>query len=107
MLVVPGEVVWIDVLVPAATRCGTTTSPAPRIGSARRGVSRSAWGRAPGAMVRSLVGAICFAGVGPGEVLVDGAKVVGSPSAARVGVPLPVRRPRTWDPSELARRPAR
>ena len=48
--------------------------------------------------------AICFAGVGPGEVLIDGAKVVGiSQRRTRAGARFQCAVLRTWDPAELAR----
>ena len=58
-----------------------------------------------GEMIRTLwSSAVCFAGVGPGEVLVDGAKVVGiSQRRTRAGARFQCAVMRTWDPSELAR----
>ena len=76
VLLVPGEVLWVDVIAArVATRSGTTTSAAPRTGSGRSGSRR--WPRVgvAGAEVhrRGLVctpwcSLVCFAGLGPGEV---------------------------------------
>jgi lipoate-protein ligase A len=80
----PGELVWVDVIIPAtdplwdadvgratwwigeawaAAIDGATAGPAEVWRTAMR---RSAWS-----------GRVCFAGIGPGEVCVDGRKVVG------------------------------
>jgi lipoate-protein ligase A len=87
----PGELVWVDVIIPASdplwdADVGRATwwigeAWAAAIDSAgagpaevwRAAMRRSAWS-----------GRVCFAGIGPGEVRVDGRKVVGV-SQRRVG----------------------
>ena len=84
MLVVPGEMVWIDVIVPVGHRlwCADVGRSMEAIGAA--------WVRAlaplsskelrahEGAMVRTpWSDLVCFDGVGPGEVLAGDAKLVG------------------------------
>ncbi len=85
VLLRPGEMVWADVLVPA----GDPLADAD-VGRAFGWVGR-AWARAlaevggDGAVVHEgasrpgswLSAVVCFAGLGPGEVTIDGAKVVG------------------------------
>jgi lipoate-protein ligase A len=106
VLVRPHEVLWIDVLLPrddplwdddvarAAHWLGETWRDALGVGVVHTGrMIRTFWSSA-----------ICFAGVGPGEVLVDGAKVVGiSQRRTRAGARFQCAVMRTWDPSELAR----
>ena len=106
VLVRPHEVLWIDVLLPrddplwdddvarATHWLGETWRDALGVGLVHTGE-----------MIRTLwSSAICFAGVGPGEVLVDGAKVVGiSQRRTRAGARFQCAVMRTWDPSELAR----
>jgi lipoate---protein ligase len=106
VLVRPREVLWIDVLLPrgdplwdddvarATHWLGETWRDALGVGLVHTGE-----------MIRTLwSSAICFAGVGPGEVLVDGAKVVGiSQRRTRAGARFQCAVMRTWDPSELAR----
>ena len=85
MLLRPGETVWVDVLLPAGDVLAESD-----VGRAFAWVGR-AWARAladvgvEGATVHegrpraatAWSGLVCFAGVGPGEVVVGGAKVVG------------------------------
>jgi lipoate---protein ligase len=106
VLVRPREVLWIDVLLPrgdplwdddvarATHWLGETWRDALGVGLVHTGE-----------MIRTLwSSAICFAGVGPGEVLVDGAKLVGiSQRRTRAGARFQCAVMRTWDPSELAR----
>ncbi len=106
VLVRPHEVLWIDVLLPrddplwdddvarATHWLGETWRDALGVGLVHTGE-----------MIRTLwSSAICFAGVGPGEVLVDGAKVVGiSQRRTRAGARFQCAVMRTWDPSEVAR----
>jgi lipoate-protein ligase A len=88
VLLVPGEVTWIDVVVPAASPHWVDDVPASmvrmgehwadaiaatadaglaaRLRVHRGGLHRSAWSDL-----------VCFAGIGPGEVLLDDAKLVG------------------------------
>lgn len=106
VLLVPGEVLWVDVLVPpgherwsddvgrAAWWLGEAWAVA--LGSDavvhRSGMVRSAWS--------SLV---CFAGLGPGEVVVAGRKAVGvSQRRTRAGARLQSALYRRWDPDALA-----
>ncbi len=102
----PSEVLWIDVLLPrgdplwdddvgrAAYWLGETWCDALGVGVVHTGpLVRTTWSDQ-----------ICFAGVGPGEVLVDGAKVVGiSQRRTRAGARFQCAVMRTWDPTELAR----
>ena len=106
VLVRPGEVLWIDVLLPrgdplwdddvgrAAHWLGETWRDALGVGVVHTGpMIRTPWSSA-----------ICFAGVGPGEVLLDDAKVVGiSQRRSRAGARFQCAVLRTWDPTELAR----
>jgi len=84
VLLRPGETVWVDVLVPAGDPLDE-----PDVGRAFAWVGR-AWAGAladagvDGATVHEGLprrttwsGLVCFAGLGPGEVTVGGAKVVG------------------------------
>ena len=85
VLLRPGETVWVDVLLPAGDPLAESD-----VGRAFAWVGR-AWVRAladagvEGATVHegrprpatAWSGLVCFAGLGPGEVTVDGAKVVG------------------------------
>ena len=105
VLVRPGEVLWIDVLLPRGDHSGRTTSAAPRhwLGETWRdalgaGVVHT------GQMIRTpWSNAICFAGVGPGEVLIDDAKVVGvSQRRSRAGARFQCAALRVWDSTELA-----
>ncbi len=106
VLVRPGEVLWIDVLVPrtderwdddvgrAAHWLGETWRDALGTGTVHTG-----------ALVHTFLSSqICFAGVGPGEVLIEGRKVVGiSQRRTRAGARFQCVVLRAWDPSELAR----
>ena len=106
VLVRPGEVLWIDVLLPrgdplweddvgrAAHWLGETWRDALSVGVVHTGeMVRTSWS--------SL---ICFAGVGPGEVLLDSAKVVGiSQRRTRAGARFQCAVLRAWDSTELAR----
>lgn len=83
VLVVPGEVLWVDLVLPAGDRLWQAD-----VGRAFHWVGE-AWVAAlaelgvtaamhTGPLVRSpWSGAVCFAGLGPGEVTVEGRKVVG------------------------------
>lgn len=79
VLVAPGRVLWVDLMLPwrdplwdddvgrAAWWVGELWASALGAGEVWRGPMRSgAWSSV-----------VCFAGVGPGEVLIDGRKVVG------------------------------
>lgn len=107
VLLVPGDVLWIDVVVPrgdvlwhddvgrAAHWLGESWAKAlAALGVAgadvhRQGLVCGPWG--------SLV---CFAGVGPGEVTIGGAKVVGiSQRRTRAGARFQCAVHRHWDPA--------
>jgi lipoate-protein ligase A len=106
VLVRPAEVLWIDVLLPRGDPLwDDDVGRAPHwLGDTWRdalgdGVVHT------GEMIHShWSSAICFAGIGPGEVLMGGAKVVGiSQRRTRAGARFQCVVLRTWDPSELAR----
>ena len=84
VLVVPGEVLWVDVLVPAGDPLwdddvGRAFGWLGDVWSAALGSLGVATTVHPGAMTRSpWSDAVCFAGLGPGELLnAAGEKVVG------------------------------
>jgi len=106
VLLVPGEVVWFDVLVPKGH---------PRW---QDDIGRAAWWigevvrdalDAPdavvhtGPMVRTeWSGLVCFAGLGPGEVTLHGRKVLGvSQRRTRDGARLQCALYQRWDPATL------
>ena len=106
VLVWPGEVLWIDVIVPRDDPLWDDD-----IGRAAHWLGH-AWREAigdgvvhTGPLIQTFwSNVICFAGIGPGEVLVDGAKVVGiSQRRTRAGARFQCAVLRTWDPAELAR----
>jgi lipoate-protein ligase A len=109
VLVAPGLVVWVDVVVPAndplweadvgrafwwlgsawVGALADTGIPDARMWEA--GLVRSRWSRR-----------VCFAGVGPGEVLVGGRKVVGiSQRRTRRGALFQCAVPVVWEPAPL------
>lgn len=106
---VPGAVTWVDVLLPA-------TDPRWRddVGLASHWVGR-AWAAAlaelgvseatvhEGPMVRTRWSAVaCFAGLGPGEVTVDGRKVVGiSQRRTRLAARFQCALIHRWEPAGL------
>jgi lipoate-protein ligase A len=110
VLLDPGEVAWIDVVVPrgdplwdddvavAAEWLGEVWAAAV----ADLGVGRATVHR--GGLVCGLLGSVvCFAGTGPGEVLVDGRKVVGlSQRRTRAGARFQCSVPLAWDASRHA-----
>lgn len=80
VLVEPGGLVWVDVFVPAVDPLWEVD-----VGRAFAWLG-DVWAAAVGAGARAHAGAlvtnpwsrlVCFAGLGPGEVTVEGAKVVG------------------------------
>ncbi len=110
MLLDPGQAVWIDVVVPrgdplwhddvavAAEWLGATwVDVLADLGLPGGVVHR-------GGLVCGLLGsALCFAGTGPGEVTVDGAKVVGiSQRRTRAGARFQCSVPLAWDPTRHA-----
>lgn len=107
--VAPGDPIWVDVLVPRADplwdddvaraflpvgRAWVAALAAVGVGDARvhdGPMVHSDWSRS-----------VCFAGRGPGEVFVGGAKVVGiSQRRTRAGARFQCAVPRTWDPEPL------
>lgn len=110
VLVEPGAQVWVDVIVPAGDpRWDADVGRAFHwLGElwcralARCGVP-AAWhrGRFTGG---PLARAVCFAGLGPGEVTVDGRKVVGmSQRRTRAGALVQCVALLRWDPVRLGR----
>lgn len=109
VLVEPGGVVWVDVLVPAGDPLWQ-----PDVGRAFAWLGR-AWATAlahvgvAGAEVydgplrqTAWSRAVCFAGLGPGEVTVDGAKVVGlCQRRTRAGALFQCAALLRWDPARL------
>jgi lipoate-protein ligase A len=109
VLVEPGGLVWVDVLVPAGDRLWE-----PDVGRAFAWLGR-AWAGAladaggPAAAVHEgppvetpWSRRVCFAGLGPGEVTVGGAKVVGiCQRRARAGALFQCAALLRWDPGRL------
>lgn len=110
VLVEPGQVAWIDVAIGRADPLWHDD-----VGRAFHWLG-DAWAAAltmlgvPGAVVHrgKLVrtahsGLVCFAGLGPGEVTVAGAKVVGmAQRRTRSGALFQCAVPLVWDPDRLA-----
>jgi lipoate-protein ligase A len=108
VLVVPGEVLWVDLVIPAGDPLwhddvgrafwwvGEAWAAAlAELGEAAQvhqgGLERSAWSRA-----------VCFAGLGPGEVTVGGRKVVGlSQRRTRAAARFQCAALGVWDPSAI------
>jgi lipoate-protein ligase A len=108
VLLVPGEVAWIDVVLPAGDPLWSDD-----VGRAFHWLG-DAWAAALGSLGRSAVvhkgplvpstwsRQICFAGLGPGEVLIEGRKAVGlSQRRTRAGVRLQSAVYRRFDPAAL------
>jgi lipoate-protein ligase A len=105
VLVIPGECLWVDVLLPRHD---------PRwdddVGTAAHWVG-DAWAAAVGDGARTHRGAlqrspwsdlVCFAGLGPGEVTRAGQKVVGiSQRRTRAGARFQCAALADWDPASL------
>jgi lipoate---protein ligase len=83
VLLIPGETEWIDIVVPAGDdRCDDVTRSMVRLGErwveALRDVVDGELTVHRGPMVRTQWSELaCFAGIAPGEVLLDGLKLVG------------------------------
>lgn len=109
VVVTPGDDVWLDVVVPAGHRLadpdvgrafwwlGEVCAGVVAAAGAVPRVHRGRWVAGPGDRL------VCFAGLGPGEVTVDGRKVVGIAQRrtrewSRFSVTVLTR----WDPRPLA-----
>jgi lipoate-protein ligase A len=109
VLLVPGDVVWVDVIVPAGDprwdddvgRATWWLGEAWATALEACGVHGAAVHR--GGLVRTpWSAAVCFAGLGPGEVTVDGRKVVGiSQRRTRTAARFQCAVYRRWDPEAL------
>jgi len=109
VLVEPGTLVWVDVLVPAGDRLWQAD-----VGRAFAWLG-AAWASAlddageagavpyDGPLRQSAwSGRVCFAGLGPGEVTLDGAKVVGMcQRRARAGALFQCAALLAWEPDRL------
>ncbi|MGH9183074.1 MAG: lipoyl protein ligase domain-containing protein [Acidimicrobiales bacterium] len=108
VLLVPGEVLWVDVVIPRVDRLWDDD-----VVRASRWLGR-AWAGAVGELgIRAEVGTeapttspwarrVCFAGVSPGEVTVDGRKLVGvAQRRSRRGARFQCAVLRRWDPAPL------
>jgi len=108
VLVVPGEVLWIDVIVPAGdplwdddvARSSHWLGDVWAAALADHGVEAEVH---TGPLVRSAWSdAVCFAGIGPGDVLIGGEKVVGiSQRRTRAAARFQCAALGRWDPSAL------
>ncbi len=109
VLLVPGEVLWVDVVVPAGDslwsddigRAAHWLGDAWAAALAACGVTGAAVHRGP--LVRApWSDVVCFAGLGPGEVILDGRKVVGiSQRRTRTAARFQCAAPQVWDPDGL------
>ena len=109
VLVVPGDVLWVDVIVPAGDplwdddvgHASHWLGDVWAAALAELGVEASVH---RGAMVRSpWSDAVCFAGLGPGEVTVAGRKVVGlSQRRTRTAARFQCAALGRWDAAALA-----
>lgn len=105
VLVEPGGLVWVDVFLPAGDPLWEVD-----VGRAFAWLGR-VWTGALGAGARAHAGPqittpwsklVCFAGLGPGEVTVDGAKVVGmAQRRARAGALFQCAALLEWHPERL------
>lgn len=109
VLVGPGEVLWVDVLIPTGDPLWTSDvglagwwlgEAWARAVAAVTGAEPQAW---PGEMISTRWSPmICFAGLAPGEVTVNGLKVVGvSQRRTRRGVLFQTAALLRWRPGEL------
>jgi lipoate-protein ligase A len=118
VLVEPGGLVWVDVFVPAGdplweVDVGRAFAWLGAVWAAALGESARAGHPTPGA-VRAHAGAlittrwsklVCFAGLGPGEVTIDGAKVVGmAQRRTRAGALFQCAALLEWHPQSLLER---
>ena len=105
VLVEPGGLVWVDVFVPAGDPLWEVD-----VGRAFAWLG-AAWAAAVGSDARAHAGPlittpwsklVCFAGLGPGEVTVEGAKVVGiSQRRTRAGALFQCAALLEWHPDRL------
>jgi lipoate-protein ligase A len=105
VLVEPGGLVWVDVFVPAGDPLWQVD-----VGRAFAWLGR-VWAGALGGAALAHAGPlvttpwsklVCFAGLGPGEVTVEGAKVVGvAQRRARAGALFQCAALREWHPQRL------
>lgn len=109
VLVVPGELLWVDVVVPAGdplwdADVGRAAHWLGDVWAAALGELGVAGHVHRGALVRTpWSDAVCFAGLGPGEVTVDGRKVVGiSQRRTRHAARFQCAALGRWDPAALA-----
>jgi lipoate---protein ligase len=108
VLVVPGEVLWVDVVVPAGDGLwdddvGRASHWLGDVWAAALGELGVAADVHRGPLVRSAWSAeVCFAGVGPGEVSTGGRKVVGiSQRRTRTAARFQCAALARWDPTAL------
>ena len=109
VLVIPGDVLWVDVIVPSGdalwdddvARASHWLGDAWAAALGELGVDGEVH---RGRLVRSPWSAVvCFAGVGPGEVSVDGRKAIGiSQRRTRAAARFQCAALARWDPSALA-----
>ena len=92
VLVTPDDPVWVDVDLPAGEAWAAALAALGLDGKVHRGpFEPGRWGRA-----------VCFAGRGPGEVFVEGAKVVGlAQRRTRAGARFQCAVLRRWEPDRL------
>ena len=110
VLLIPGQVVWFDVIVPTGAVAGLGSDVhAPmswlgeRLGqSLAPQIDGKITVKGPGMVSTPWSTLVCFDGFGPGEVLVDGRKLVGiSQRRTRVGSRLQCCWYRSYDPACL------
>lgn len=110
VLVRPGDQLWVDVLLPAGdplweddvSRSFHWLGQAWVDALAAAGVS-SSWHKGP-MVCTPWCRQVCFAGIGSGEVTVDGRKVVGlAQRRTRAGALFQCAALLQWDPDEMAR----
>lgn len=110
VLLLPGEVIWLDVIIPAGAAGWADDVHQPMVwfGSlvatalAAVGTSADVVAHAGGLLPTDHSKLLCFDGIGPGEVLLDGRKLVGISQRRARGV---ARLQSCWyhryDPAEL------
>jgi lipoate-protein ligase A len=111
VMLIPGEVAWLDVILPAGdplwdddvSRSGLWLGEAWQIALADLGMTGTTVHR--GALDCGTLGRlVCFGAVGPGEVTLDGRKVVGiSQRRKRTAARFQCAVYRHWNPDLLAR----